>query len=79
MGRYLPRSPEEKLSITCLSIFSVLILDSRVEEGRPSCDAAPNGPDTLPVLSISAASMASFSLESKIKALKIDKRSFKLA
>src|SRR6266849_307749 len=44
-----------------LSIFSALIFDSSVEEGSPSCDAAPNGPDTRPLHSIKAVSMASFS------------------
>jgi len=44
-----------------LSIFSALILDSRVDDGTPSRAAAPNGPDTRPLLSASAASMASFS------------------
>src|ERR1700722_7208156 len=43
------------------SIFSALIFDSRVEGGIPSRSAAPNGPATRPLLSINAASMASFS------------------
>src|SRR5262249_18018488 len=43
-----------------LSIFSALILDSSVDEGTPSTDAAPNGPDTRPLHSIKASSIASF-------------------
>ena len=39
-----------------LSIFSTLIFDSSVEQGRPSRDAAPNGPDTRPFLGVSALS-----------------------
>src|SRR4029077_4412014 len=43
------------------SIFSALIFDSKVEGGSPSRSAAPNGPATRPLLSINAASIASFS------------------
>ena len=43
-----------------LSILSALIFDSSVDEGMPSNVAAPNGPDTRPLLTINAASMASF-------------------
>src|SRR5262249_4380120 len=43
-----------------LSILSALIFDSSVEDGTPSRTAAPNGPDTRPLLSASAASIASF-------------------
>src|SRR6058998_3604169 len=42
-------------------MFSALIFDSSVEAGTPRRAAAPNGPDTRPLLSVSAASMASFS------------------
>src|SRR5215813_7045868 len=45
----------------CLSILSALIFDSSVDDGTPSRRAAPNGPATRPLLSESAASMASFS------------------
>src|SRR5215510_14690640 len=49
-------------SLKCrLSIFSTLIFDSSVDDGTPSRRAAPNGPATRPLLSASAASMASFS------------------
>src|SRR6266404_724519 len=44
-----------------LSIFRALIFDSRVDAGTPSRPAAPNGPATRLLLSLSAASMASFS------------------
>src|SRR6185437_1518646 len=44
-----------------LSMFRALIFDSSVDAGTPSRVAAPNGPDTRPLLSLSAASMASFS------------------
>ena len=44
-----------------LLIFSDLILKSRVDCGIPSLAAAPDGPDTLPLLSAKAASMSSFS------------------
>ena len=44
-----------------LSIFRALIFDSSVDAGTPSRPAAPNGPATRPLLSFSAASMASFS------------------
>src|SRR5262245_39012929 len=44
-----------------LSIFSALIFDSSVDDGTPSRAAAPNGPATRPLLSLSAVSMASFS------------------
>ena len=44
-----------------LSIFRALIFDSSVDDGTPSRVAAPNGPDTRPLLSLSAASMTSFS------------------
>src|SRR5262249_41872276 len=44
-----------------LSIFSALIFDSRVDEGTPSRAAAPKGPDTRPLLSLSAVSMTCFS------------------
>src|SRR5262245_60700384 len=41
-----------------LSILRALIFDSSVEAGRSRRAAAPNGPDTRPLLSVSAASMA---------------------
>src|SRR6185295_8008066 len=41
-------------------MFSIFIFDSRVEEGMPSLDAAPNGPATRPLLSINASSIAPF-------------------
>src|SRR5438128_8325973 len=44
-----------------LSILRALIFDSSVDPGTPSRVAAPNGPVTRPMLSLSAASMASFS------------------
>src|SRR5262249_5614949 len=44
-----------------LSIFSALIFDSRVDDGTPRRAAAPNGPDTRPLLSLSAVSMTCFS------------------
>src|SRR5438128_4703975 len=43
-----------------LSMFRALIFDSSVEAGTPSRPAAPKGPATRPLLSLSAASMASF-------------------
>src|SRR5260221_13388318 len=46
-----------------LLIFSDLIFDSRVDPGRPSLAAAPDGPDTWPPLSRRAASINSFSSE----------------
>src|SRR5262249_5920642 len=49
-----------------LSILSALIFDSSVDEGTPSRAAAPNGPDTRPLLSASAASMASFSCPASV-------------
>ena len=45
----------------CLFIFKERILDSRVVDGSPSFVAAPEGPDTRPRLSPSAASIISFS------------------
>ena len=44
-----------------LLIFSDLIFDSRVDPARPSLAAAPDGPDTCPLLSRRAASIISFS------------------
>lgn len=44
-----------------LFIFRDLILDSKVDRGMPRFAAAPNGPDTLPLHSRSAASIVSFS------------------
>ena len=44
-----------------LSILSDRILESRVEPGMPSLIAAPEGPDTLPLLSRNAASIISIS------------------
>src|SRR5713101_3678272 len=44
-----------------LLIFSDRILDSRVDPGKPSLVAAPDGPDTCPPLSRRAASIISFS------------------
>src|SRR5216684_8748649 len=43
------------------SILSDLIFDSKVDPGRPSLAAAPDGPDTCPPLSRGAASIISFS------------------
>src|SRR5439155_19346455 len=51
-----------------LSIFSCLIFDSSVDDGTPSGAAAPNGPDTRPLLSLSAASMTSFSRVASVEA-----------
>ena len=48
-----------------LSMFSALIFDSSVDEGTPSLAAAPNGPDTRPMLSLKAASIASFASEAR--------------
>jgi hypothetical protein len=45
----------------CLLILRDLIFDSRVEGGMPSLAAAPDGPDTRPLLSVNAASIISFS------------------
>ena len=64
--RSLIRSRRRQVSVhACLnrrlSIFSALIFDSRVDDGTPRRAAAPNGPDTRPLLSLSAASMTSFS------------------
>ena len=42
-------------------ILSDLIFDSKVDPGRPSLAAAPDGPDTCPPLSRGAASIISFS------------------
>src|SRR5229473_7298442 len=44
-----------------LLIFSDLIFDSKVDPGKPSLAAAPDGPDTCPPLSRRAASIISFS------------------
>src|SRR5713226_7558772 len=44
-----------------LLIFSDLIFDSKVDPGKPSFAAAPDGPDTCPPLSRRAASIISFS------------------
>src|SRR5216684_1300458 len=44
-----------------LLILSDLIFDSKVDPGKPSLAAAPNGPDTCPPLSRRAASIISFS------------------
>ena len=44
-----------------LLMSSALILDSRVVDGRPSFRAAPVGPDTLPLDSVNAPRMISFS------------------
>src|SRR5262245_38173152 len=51
-----------------LLIFSNLILDSRVDRGIPSLEAAPDGPYTRPPLSRKAASMISFSLAAGFRA-----------
>src|SRR5215470_586765 len=51
-----------------LSIFSALIFDSRVEDGTPRRAAAPNGPDTRPLLSLSAASMTCISCVASVAA-----------
>src|SRR5229473_3439683 len=45
-----------------LLIFSDLIFDSKVDPGKPSLAAAPDGPDTCPPLSRRAASIISLSL-----------------
>src|SRR5260370_6375681 len=44
-----------------LLIFSDLIFDSKVDPGKPSLAAAPDGPDTCPPLSRRAVSIISFS------------------
>src|SRR5260370_14732425 len=44
-----------------LLILSDLIFDSRVDPGKPSLAAAPDGPDTCPPHSSRAASIISFS------------------
>src|SRR6266849_8064834 len=44
-----------------LLIFRDLIFDSKVDPGKPSLVAAPDGPDTCPPLSRRAASIISFS------------------
>src|SRR6266446_10923875 len=49
-----------------LLIFSDLIFDSRVDPGKPSLAAAPDGPDTCPPLSPRAASIISFSLAASL-------------
>ena len=46
----------------CLLIFRVLILVARLDDGTPSLAAAPNGPETRPLVSASACSMISFSV-----------------
>src|SRR4030095_5748465 len=51
-----------------LSILRALIFDSSVDAGTPSRPAAPNGPATRPTLSLSAASMASFSWVASVPA-----------
>src|SRR5258708_15727995 len=54
-------------NLNCLfAIFKALILWSRVDGGIPSFAAAPDGPDTLPLLSTSAASIISRSLPGSI-------------
>src|SRR5215831_6756608 len=45
----------------CVLIFSDLIFESRVDRGMPSLAAAPEGPDTRPLVSANAASILSFS------------------
>src|SRR5271154_4153967 len=49
-----------------LLILSVRILESSVEGGRPSLAAAPEGPDTRPSASASAASIAFVSSDADI-------------
>src|SRR5262245_54740185 len=49
-----------------LSMPRALIFDSSVDDGTPSLPAAPNGPATRPLLSMKAASMASFSLVASV-------------
>jgi len=49
-----------------LSMSNALIFDSRVDAGMPSFTAAPNGPDTRPLVSASIASIASFSFSSSV-------------
>src|SRR5262247_3204908 len=51
-----------------LSIFRALIFDSSVDDGTPRRAAAPNGPDTRPLLSVRAASIASFSCVASVVA-----------
>src|SRR5581483_3045401 len=51
-----------------LSILSDLILESRVDCGMPSLAAAPDGPDTLPLLSVSAASISCLSWAASLSA-----------
>src|SRR6266481_3547083 len=46
-----------------LLIFSDLIFDSKVDRGIPSLAAAPDGPYTRPLHSLSAASIIAFSWE----------------
>src|SRR5215510_7592702 len=45
----------------CVLIFSDLIFESRVDRGMPSLAAAPEGPDTRPLVWAKAASILSFS------------------
>src|ERR1700733_2979420 len=52
-----------------LLIFRERILDSRVAARTPSCDAAPNGPETRPSVAANTASMASFSSAAGLRTL----------
>src|SRR5437764_10814974 len=45
----------------CVLILSDLIFESRVDRGMPSLAAAPEGPDTRPLVSTKVASILSFS------------------
>src|SRR5579862_899896 len=56
-GRVMRPSPPNLNRL--LPIFRTLILDSRVDAGIRSLAAAPEGPETRPLLSASAASMIS--------------------
>ena len=52
----------------CLLIFKALILSSRVDGGIPSLAAAPDGPETRPLVSASAASIIPRSVPGSVSA-----------
>src|SRR5271165_3665160 len=66
-GAYM-RSVEGSVALKrFLLIFRDLIFESSVDPGIPSLAAAPDGPETLPPLSLRAASIISFSWEASFR------------
>src|SRR5215472_16202058 len=61
-SRRIPTKEDPQMVLKrCVLIFSDLIFESRVDRGMPSLTAAPNGPDTRPLVSARAVSILSFS------------------